>query len=201
MSALITRGIPQAVPLVGRHVTLQPLAAGHAADLFASASPDLFEHLLQRPHEWSLSGFEALVGRLLSQPRTSWAMVLNSTGRAIGHTSYLNIRPEMRSVEIGTTWISLAHQGTAVNPESKLLLFQYAFETLGRVRVEFLVSMLNLKSRAAVAKLGAVHEGVMRNRWITPAGEVRDVAVFSVTPAEWPAVRAGLEARVDRLLK
>lgn len=194
-------GIPPAVPLPGRHISLEPLAAAHAADLFATASPELFDHLLQRPHEWSLAGFESLVARLISQPRTPWAIVLNSTRRAIGHTSYLNIRPEMRSVEIGTTWISPAHQSTAVNPESKLLLFRHAFDTLGCVRVEFLISMLNRKSQAAVAKLGAVHEGMLRNRWITPAGDIRDVAVYSVTPAEWPAVRDRLDARVTELLR
>jgi N-acetyltransferase len=215
---------PAPVVLAGTHISLVPLApppASHAAELFALASPSLFEHLLQRPREWSLAGFEALVGRLLSQPRASWVMVLNApaggtalqsrveypqpsalesratqAGQAIGHTSFLNIKPEHKTLEIGTTWISEAHHGTAVNPESKLLLMRHAFETLGYQRVEFLVSTRNLRSQAAVAKLGAVREGVLRSRWVAPDGTPRDVVCFSVIAEEWPGVRAGLERRV-----
>lgn len=226
------------IPLRGTHLSLIPLAASHAAQLFATASPALFEHLLQRPHEWSLAGFEALVARLLSQPRVSWVMVLNAphphshphshtnphahphphayAARVVGHTSYLNIKPEHKTLEIGTTWISQAHHGTAVNPESKLLLMRHAFETLGYNRVEFLVSTRNLRSQRAVAKLGATREGVLRQRWVVPTPPVpylrepssmnddasvnneatRDVVVFSIICDEWPTVRAGLEARV-----
>ncbi len=194
--------------LPGTHISLLPLAPNHAAELFASASPALFEHLMQRPHEWSLAGFEALVGRLLSQPRESWVMVLNGpgphAGKAIGHTSFLNIKPEHKTLEIGTTWIGGAFHGTAVNPESKLLLMRHAFEGLGYQRVEFLVSTRNLRSQAAVAKLGATREGVLRRRWLTPPppfgdGTPRDVVIFGVTCDDWPEVRERLEARVAGL--
>lgn len=205
--------LPTPILLPGTHVSLVPLApppAPHAAELFASASPALFEHLLQRPHEWSLAGFEALVERLVSQPRASWVMVLNADpvsrdprgtphpdiGRAIGHTSYLNIKPEHKTLEIGTTWISERHHGTAVNPESKLLLMRHAFETLGYNRVEYLVSTRNLRSQRAVTKLGATREGVLRQRWAVPDGTYRDAVCFSIIRDEWPTIGARLEARV-----
>ncbi len=233
---------PTPVTLSGTRIALVPLLpppAPHARDLFGTASPALFEHLLQRPHEWSLAGFESLVTRLLSQPRASWVMVLDPkttqrdgsphphphdhphAGRAVGHTSYLNIKPEHKTLEIGTTWISEDHHATAVNPESKLLLMRHAFETLAYNRVEFLVSTRNLRSQAAVAKLGATREGVLRKRWVVPAppapylrepstasggatpsisdDATRDVVMFSIVREEWPTIRARLEERVAEL--
>lgn len=187
---------PQPVTLTGQFVRLEPLRPDHAPELFAASSPDLFEHLLRGPDEWSLAGFERLVARLISQPRVPFAIIALDTGRVVGCTSYLNIRPEHRGLEIGTTWIARNRHSTAVNPESKLLLMRHAFETLEAVRVEYLVSVLNLRSQRAVAKLGAVREGVMRNRWVLPSGAVRDCVVFSVTQGEWPEVRARLEERL-----
>lgn len=123
-------------------------------------------------------------------------MIALDTGRVVGSTSYLNIRPDHRGLEIGTTWIASERHSTSINPESKLLLMRHAFESLGAVRVEYLVSVLNIRSQRAVAKLGAVREGVLRNRWVQPSGDVRDCVVFSVTHTEWPGVRDGLVQRL-----
>ncbi len=168
----------------------------HATDLFANSDEGLFANLLQRPFEWTLQGVEQLVARMLSQPRVAFAIRHHGTGRVVGSTSYLNVRMDHGGLEIGTTWISRALHGTSVNPESKLLMLGHAIEALGAVRVEFLVSVHNLHSQAAVTKLGAVREGVLRNRWQLPSGKVVDAVCFSVVPGDWEKVREGLRRRV-----
>jgi RimJ/RimL family protein N-acetyltransferase len=101
-----------------------------------------------------------------------------------------------RRVEIGWTWIGREWQRTAVNTEAKLLLLKYAFETLGCNRVEFKTDVLNERSRAALARIGAREEGVMRRHMVTDSGRVRDSVYFSIIAEEWPEVRAKLEARL-----
>lgn len=188
---------PFATTLVGRTITLEPLALSHAAELFASSDEGLFANLLQRPLEWTAAGMEALVARMLSQPRLAFAIRHHGTGRVVGSTSYLNIRMDHGGLEIGTTWISRPLHGTTVNPESKLLMLGHAIEALGAVRVEFLVSIHNLHSQAAVAKLGAVREGVLRNRWQLPSGKVVDAVCFSVVPGDWERIKVGLTRRAE----
>lgn len=189
---------PAPTTLVGRTITLEPLAVSHAADLFAHSDEGLFANLLQRPAEWTEDGMRALVARMLSQPRVAFAIRHRATGRVVGSTSYLNIRMDHGGLEIGTTWISRPLHGTTVNPESKLLMLGHAIEALGTVRVEFLVSVFNLHSQAAVTKLGAVREGVLRNRWQLPSGKVVDAVCFSVVPGDWGRVKKELEERLEQ---
>lgn len=117
----------------------------------------------------------------------------------------MEIRPEHRGVEIGRTWIGRAHQGTQVNPEAKFLMLRHAFERLspGAIRVQFTTGGSNVHSQRAIAKLGAVHEGVLRSFRIVPSGPdpadppiVRDTVVFSVLDREWPDVKRGLVGRL-----
>jgi len=185
-------------PLVleGKTVRLEPFEPTHAAGLAQVATPDLFTHTL-RPAELSEAGFRE---QLMAVSRTTgwctFAQVLVETGQAIGTTSYLDIRPEHRSLEIGFTWIARPWQQTRVNPEAKLLLLSHAFDRLGAIRVQLKTDERNQHSQAAIAKLGAVREGVLRSHMILPDGHQRNTVMFSITAREWPAVRDGLEARI-----
>ncbi|MDB5312506.1 MAG: hypothetical protein JWO38_6708 [Gemmataceae bacterium] len=114
----------------------------------------------------------------------------------MGSTSYLDPVPEHRRVEIGATWYRPDVWGTAVNPECKLLLLAYAFEALGLNRVAFVTDVRNERSQAAIAKLGAVREGVCRAHMVTRDGRVRDSVLFGIIAAEWSHAKAQLLARL-----
>ncbi|HEY0249326.1 MAG TPA: GNAT family protein [Gryllotalpicola sp.] len=127
-----------------------------------------------------------------------------ASDRLLGHTSYLNARfwPDGRvlAVEVGHTWLVPSAQGRAVNSASKLLLFGYAFETLGVARVDLKSDARNARSRAGIAAVGARFEGVLRSWQPSSApgedGLTRDTAMFSITAAEWPDTRTALEERL-----
>ncbi len=183
--------------LIGDAVRLEPLVARHAADLALAARPELFRFLLDRPAAWDALGFESYIARALAMPnRAAFAIVDQRQARAVGSTSFLDIRPEHRGLEIGHTWIAKSAQGTRVNPEAKLLLLRHAFESLGCVRVQLKTDARNEHSQRAMAKLGCVREGVLRRHMILPDGFVRDTVMFSITDSEWPTVRAALLARL-----
>lgn len=186
------------VVLEGRIVRLEPANEAHAPDLARHMTPETFQHFATlRPREKSTEAMSEFIRRSHELPNMIvFAQVLRETGEAIGMTSYLDIRPEHRGLEIGFTWISPEHRGTQVNPESKLLLLSHAFETLGCLRVQLKTDLRNVQSQAAIAKLGAVREGVLRKHLILPDGHVRDTVMFSIIAEEWPAVRAGLQARL-----
>jgi len=186
------------VTLEGRFVRLEPLEARHAGALAEAASPDLFTYHFP-PDELTPAGFAAQIEGLRAAPRFEpFAQVLRETGRAIGITSYLDIEPHNRALEIGFTWIGKPWQGTGVNPESKLLLLAHAFETLGALRVQLKTDARNLQSQAALTKLGAVREGLLRKHMTLPDGLQRDTVLFSITDEEWPDVRRLLEERLAR---
>jgi RimJ/RimL family protein N-acetyltransferase len=119
-------------------------------------------------------------------------------GAVVGSTTYLNIEADVPRLEIGSTWTAASAQRTAVNTESKLLLLGHAFETLGCLAVEFRTHWHNRQSRAAIERLGARLDGVLRNHRRLPDGSLRDTVVYSITDREWPAVRTGLRARLAR---
>jgi N-acetyltransferase len=114
----------------------------------------------------------------------------------VGMTTYLNAEAEVPRLEIGSTWTARSAQRTGVNAESKLLLLAHAFDVLGCLAVEFRTHWHNQQSRAAIARLGAKQDGVLRNHRRMPDGSFRDTVVFSVVDAEWPAVRSGLRHRL-----
>ena len=122
----------------------------------------------------------------------------NTTGAIVGCTRYLNVEPEHRRLEIGYTWYSQRVQRTALNTEAKLLLLTHAFEALRCIAVEFRTSWFNHASRAAIARLGAKQDGVLRNHQISPDGLYRDTVVFSILESEWPAVRRHLRYLLER---
>jgi N-acetyltransferase len=120
------------------------------------------------------------------------------TGTIIGGTRYLGIDTPNRVVEIGNTWLAPSFQRTPVNTDTKHLLLRHAFETLECNRVEFKTDANNTQSRAAIANLGAVEEGIRRQHMVVPGGRIRDSAVFSIIRAEWPQIKSALEMKLAR---
>ena len=118
-----------------------------------------------------------------------FATVDRKSGKPIGSTRYGNIVPEHKRVEIGWTWISPALQRSAINTEAKFLMLRYAFETLGCNRVELKTNSLNMRSRAAILRIGAKEEGTLRSHMVNPDGSLRDTVYFSIIAPEWPDVR------------
>ena len=185
------------VTLEGRAVRVEPLELRHAPGLLAAADPELFRFTPQGPAEWSVAGFEADIRKVTALADVvAFAMVHVRTGAVIGRTTYMDIRPPNRGLEIGRTWIARPHQGTGVNPEVKYLMLRHAFETLGAIRVQFTTGGNNLHSQGAIAKLGAVREGVLRKQRILPDGTHRDTVYYSILDSEWPGVKRALEARL-----
>ena len=190
--------IVEPVHLPGRLIHLVPLTLDHAPDLYRHAGPDVFRWVLEFPRDDSFDAFrDWMRATVLEAPASlPFAIVLAETGEPIGVTSYLEIRERHRALEIGRTWISKAWQGTKVNPESKYLLLRHAFETLGALRVQFKTDSNNLHSQRAIEKLGAVHEGVLRNYQIRSNGLPRHTVMYSIIDEEWPSVKEGLETRL-----
>jgi RimJ/RimL family protein N-acetyltransferase len=190
--------------LVGRFVSLVPLSPAHAPDLFACTPPDTFAYFSTVPPSHTPEGLEAYIRRLISDPgRLHFAVIDlspgDTQGRAIGSTSYYDIRPSHLGLEIGFTWYGASARGTAVNPESKRLLLAHAFEALNAERVAFRTDARNQRSRRAIAKLGATEEGVLRHHLLMHDGAWRDTVYFSILRDEWPSVRASLDARLRAL--
>jgi N-acetyltransferase len=185
------------VTLSGRVIRLEPLSECHISDLaVAGNDSSIWKFMVYG----NLSGVEpmgAWVRMLLELQQEGtdlpFAVIFQETGRAIGATRYLEIRPEHRAVEIGGTWYAPAYQRTAVNTESKYLLLCHAFEDLGCVRVQFKTDARNLSSQKAIERIGAVREGLLRQHVITPSGYIRDSIYYSIIDREWPTVKQRLE--------
>jgi RimJ/RimL family protein N-acetyltransferase len=186
----------QPTVLEGRVARLEPLAMSHAEDLAAAATPDIFANTFPPP-DYSPAGMQAVIGYLGSlKDWCPFAIVLRESGKAVGMTCYLDIRPRDRNLEIGFTWLTKALQGTAVNPECKYLLLRHAFEQQQAIRVQLKTDSRNKQSQRAIEKLGAVREGLLRRHMIMPDGYIRDTVMYSITDQEWPTVKAGLETRL-----
>jgi RimJ/RimL family protein N-acetyltransferase len=188
---------PERVTLEGRVVRLEPLEERHCDDLLeAGSDPAIWRFMssdLSVPEAWP-----AYLAHALGPEFMAWATVDRASGRAIGSTRFGDIEPEHSRVEIGWTWIAPAFQRTAINTEAKLLQLTYAFETLGAGRVALKTDGRNERSQAAIARLGAVREGVLRRHTRLPDGYVRDTVYYSILADEWPAVKARLTERLTR---
>ena len=185
------------IVLTGHVIRLEPLMLHHAADLLEAAQSTEHFPFTYVPTPFDLSGFEAYIQFLLGQTNMlPFAMIYLETGKAIGVTTYMEITPAHRNLEIGYTWIGKDYQGTKVNPEAKYLMLRYAFEFLGAVRVQFKTDGRNLHSQRAIEKLGAKKEGVLRKQRVLQDGFIRDSVVYSILDTEWAEVKAGLEARL-----
>jgi RimJ/RimL family protein N-acetyltransferase len=188
------------VVLEGSVVRLVPMERSH---LFALADvgldPSLWT-LIPTPVT-DLESMRRWVETALRQQAEGTALpfvtVERSSGRIVGSSRFGTWVPEHRRVEIGWTWIAPAWQRTGVNTEAKLLMLRHAFETLGCQRVELKTDALNIRSRAAILRLGAREEGTFRKHMITEHGRVRDSVYFSIVDDEWPGVRARLEGMLS----
>ena len=191
---------PQPVPLAGDLVTLEPLAHAHHDGLVTAASDgrlwELWYTAVPSPEQMRGDIDEKLAEQAAGQ-RLPFAVRHNRSAAVVGMTTYLNIEAEVPRLEIGSTWTARSAQGTGVNAESKLLLLAHAFDVLGCLAVEFRTHWHNHRSRAAIARLGAKQDGVLRNHRRMPDGSLRDTVVFSIIDSEWPAVRAGLRHRLS----
>jgi RimJ/RimL family protein N-acetyltransferase len=194
---------PADVTLTGAVVRLEPLAEVHAGDLREVVAADRAAFTVYGPgvHQHGLDGWlaEALAERE-GGLRLPFAVILLAGDRAVGSSSYIDIAPADGRIEVGHTWYGGPWQGTAVNPDAKLLLLGHAFEALGASRVTLKTDARNARSRRAIAGMGATFEGILRKHSRRADGPgLRDVAIFSVVDDEWPAVRVRLEARVADL--
>lgn len=190
----------QTVTLKGPHATLVPLALEHEAGL-ADAARDgqlwqLWTTTVPRPEAMGAE----IQRRLGLQARGSMLpfSALDASGRLVGMTTFMNIDGTHRRVEIGSTWTAQSCQRTALNTQCKRLLLGHAFDTWDCLAVEFRTHRLNTQSRRAIERLGAQLDGILRAHMRMPNGTVRDTAVYSITAAEWPTVRAHLDWQLAR---
>ena len=184
--------------LEGRHVRLEPLVSAHREGLRGALDCD--------EEAWEImtvngcgDGFEGWWARALGdkrrRERITYSVRERQTNQIVGATSFLNLRPLHKGVEIGSTFLHVDSRSGAVNPESKLLLLGHAFDS-GAIRVEFRVDERNGRSEASLQKLGAMKEGSLRRQMITWTGHVRDTAVYSIVDYDWPGVKQRLEFRL-----
>ena len=188
------------IVIEGQHVRLEPLTHAHTKSLIAAAGDgELWKSdVTVVPSADTIHKYieEALRG-LERGTELPFAIASKATGDVVGTTRFYEITPADRRVAIGYTWLARSAQRTLVNTETKLLLLQHAFDHWRCVRVEFITDVRNEQSRAAILRLGAKQEGILRNHMIMPSGRIRDSVFFSVIADEWPEVRANLEAKLN----
>jgi RimJ/RimL family protein N-acetyltransferase len=186
------------VTLDGRFVRLEPLEERHRELVRPAAQhPEIFTVTTSALGPLYDPYIDNALRRSAGGHEMAFVVWHKAHGRPVGMTRYLNIEPAHRKLEIGSTWYEPSVWAGAVNPECKLLLMRHAFETLKFHRVEYKTDVRNGRSRAAILKLGARQEGILRKHMIMADGHVRDSVYFSVIDEEWPAVKAGLERRLE----
>ena len=181
-------------------VRIEPLMPQHKEEIRAAIDCD--------PASWSImlvnpvgAGFEEYWSASCGAPRTErlpYAIRRLSDGQVVGTSTYFMASAKHGGVEIGATFLRPDVRASFVNPEAKLLMLGHAFNS-GAVRVQFTVDVRNERSVAAVAKLGAVREGILRRDTKTWTGHIRDTVVFSILDSEWPTVKLRLEQRLAKL--
>jgi N-acetyltransferase len=188
------------ITLEGRHVVLSPLTMSHAEPLVAAASDgELWNSTVTIiPDSAGITAYieAALAGQSLGK-ELPFVIINKSSNEVVGTTRFYEIRSHDRAAAIGYTWLAKSAQRTPINTEAKLLLLTHAFETWQCVRVELITDVLNEQSRAAILRLGAKQEGILRKHLTLPSGRIRDSVVFSIIDSEWPEVKARLAARLE----
>lgn len=198
MTFLVT---PAPVTLTGRLVELRPLAHEHRDGLIEAVTEGDLHSAAWYTSVPAPGGVEAEIDRRLGlQARGEMVpfTAVDASGRIIGMTSFYDIEPTVPRLHIGYTWNRPSAHGSGTNAESKLLLLQHAFETLGVYRVGFTTQWVNFQSRTAIERLGAKQDGVMRAVSRYRNGALRDSVEYSIIEPEWPAVKANLEARLAK---
>jgi RimJ/RimL family protein N-acetyltransferase len=187
------------VTLEGPSLRLEPLTAAHHGPFCAVALDDELWRWIPTPVRTpdEMAAYIAFaLGEQALGAALPFAVVEKSSGRVIGSTRYGAIEPTHHRVEIGWTWLARPWHRTAANTEAKYLLLRHAFETLGCIRVELKTDALNERSRAAIRRIGAREEGILRSHMITASGRIRDTVYHGIIADEWPAVQAALEAKL-----
>ena len=189
--------IIESITLLGRVIRLEPLLEEHIPDLAIAGQDKNIWRFMLYGNVTTEARMQIWVRDILSRQARGtdfpFAVIHLGTNRAIGATRFLDIRPDHRGVEIGGTWYSVDYQRTVVNTECKYLMMTHAFETWECLRVQFKTDSRNIRSQQALERIGAKHEGILRNHLITPIGHIRDSVYYSVIDSEWPAVKDTLE--------
>lgn len=190
------------VTLTGRYVRLEPMTEAHIPALAKIGVRQAFWDFMlygQMNTEADIANWvRDILGRAGKGTDLPFVAVQLASGRVAGATRYLNMLPRDRGLEVGGTWYGLDFQRTVVNTECKYLLLQYAFETLGCIRVQLKTDLRNERSQQAIERLGAVKEGVLRNHMILPDGRIRHSVFYSILDTEWDVVKKRLEEMLAR---
>ncbi len=183
--------------LVGQHVCLVPPDLKYVDDLVEAAQPnEIWEYIATAPGQ-SREEMSAWINEAINETQNGtriWFIIIRkSDERAIGATSFMDIHPKDRNLEIGGTWLTPSAWRTPINTECKYLLLKHAFETLGCLRVQLKTDARNIRSQRAIERIGAVKEGVLRKHMLTRTGYIRDTVMYSIIDTEWQTVKARLE--------
>lgn len=184
------------IVLTGQHVVLVPLAREHTADLRDAVSDGELWNLwyTRVPHADQIAAdIDRRLGLQEAGSMLPFTVISSETGRAIGATTFMNIEPAHRRLEIGATWYRRSAHRTSVNTECKRLLLAHAFDQLDCIAVEFRTSFVNTQSRRAIERLGARLDGVLRSHQIVREDVLRDTCVYSIVAHEWPSVKMHLD--------
>ena len=189
------------VTLEGRHVRLEPLEPHHRDGIAAAIRDgELWKLFVTRvPHPDALDAFDAEADAVWRAGQgLAFATIDRARGSIIGSTRFMQANLRNKRVEIGFTFLARSHQRTRANTEAKLLMLSHAFDVLQLNRVEFLTDFLNTASRAAIERLGAHPEGILRSHMVMADGRIRDSALFSIVRGDWPGVRLNLQRLLGR---
>jgi len=185
----------QPVTLRGARVTLEPLAHSHGDDLIEAVKDGelwrLWYTTIPAPERMGAE-IDRRLGLQAAGSMLPFAVIDNTTAKAVGMTTYMNVDAAHRRVEIGSTWYRRSVQRTDLNTHCKLLLLAHAFETLGCIAVEFRTHFFNHQSRRGIERLGAKLDGILRSHQLASNGTLRDTCVYSIIASEWPTVKAHL---------
>lgn len=195
--------VPLVVPpvtLEGTAVRLVPLSTAHVPALTALCEPELFTHFSRVLRtEADVADYVAAALRAADAgTERPFAICERQSGDVVGTTRFMEISRDFRTLEIGSTWLGRRAWRTRVNTECKYLLLRHAFDTLAVMRVQLKTDRRNERSRAAIARLGASFEGILRNHMLVRGGLVRDSAYYSILDTEWPAVAQRLSGLLAR---
>jgi N-acetyltransferase len=187
------------VTLEGKHVRLEPLSLDHLDPLTAvGLDPELwkFTTVNIRNRDEMRAYIEEALQLSAAGSVIAFATREKKSNTIVGSTRLADIQTHHRTMEIGWTWIARSHQRTAVNTEAKYLMLRHAFEEMKARRVMLKTDETNLKSRAAIARIGAKQEGILRNHMLVWGGRNRNSVIFSIIAEEWPEVKRNLEAKL-----
>lgn len=185
--------------LEGTQVRLEPLSVKHREGLCnAILDGELWRLFVTMvPHPDNIDTFLADAEDLYQAgDGVSFAIIDKASGRVAGSTRFMKANIPHRRVEIGYSFLAKSWQKTRTNTETKFLMLNYAFETLGFNRVELLTDYLNQTSRKAIARLGARQEGILRSHMVMPDGRLRDSVLYSMIKHEWPGIKQHLTCKL-----